>query len=255
MSRELAYAHLAELRDIVARREYTDRIVPLWLPYTAVLLVLTSTVLAALGRGGPKAGGAHTPAAAAASPLEALATLLFIAGLAVWAYTVYSWVWRRDEHFERSRLLHRTLVDLLESLRLSDPELAVIRGRVEEMREREKRRGAVLWALATLFIGILFLYVAHFLTRDFAEHEERERSIALHLSKILERRGIHLAPPQRTVEHNNTALYIILSIVTLGLFTLYWAYLLTVEPNRHLREHASYEDRLLDALEKLVEKS
>jgi len=57
------------------------------------------------------------------------------------------------------------------------------------------------------------------------------------------------------IPRRNTVLYTLASLATLGLFTVYWMYVLASDSNNHLTAHRLYEKRLLEALEKLVEKA
>jgi hypothetical protein len=259
---EYAYMLLREVREAVENGWRHERLVPVWLPYAAALLMalglslaLTEVhwhagIVAANNTGSTAAAGAVAVGAA----VSTVATLLFLAGLLLLFYTNYLLVLRRDRHFARSQLLFRRVVELLEALQLGDPELAAVRGRVEEMAERGQPRGPLFWALASTIVAPLWLYLAHTLTREFWEHEERERSILSNIASILVKRGIEFTPPQLTISRRDTALYVVATLLTLGLFALYWLYPLTVEPNRHLEEHWRYERRLVEALEALVDR-
>ena len=47
-------------------------------------------------------------------------------------------------------------------------------------------------------------------------------------------------------------LYLILTIITLGIFGIYWLYVLLKDPNEHFKHHILVEDRLLGQLESVV---
>jgi uncharacterized membrane protein len=260
LSKELAYARLSEVREAVEAATFYDKIMPIWLPYMGFILILVSLAISAAFP--LEHSGMHHYSMAGGSisfslrvQLNALATLLLIIGAIIFLYTVYLWVKRRDDHFSRSHILFERIVELLEALQIGDPELAVVRSKVEEMREREHPRNPTLWTIVVLFISILWLYIAHFLTKDFEEHEERERTILSNLTRILERRGVHFTPPPKTIPKRNTVLYAIATVFTLGLFALYWMYTLTNDPNNHFITHRLYEKRLVEALERLIEKA
>ena len=48
------------------------------------------------------------------------------------------------------------------------------------------------------------------------------------------------------------AVYIILSVVTLGFFWVYWVYVLLNDPNNHFRQQASIEDTLMVQMSTLL---
>ncbi len=91
--------------------------------------------------------------------------------------------------------------------------------------------------LAVVSLVALF-YTLHVLNRDLLEVERIEDSIAL----ILRTSGIaHLPERTYTVPRRSTVLYVVLSLITLGIFVLYWIYVVTL---RDLRKHL-LEDRVL----------
>ena len=72
------------------------------------------------------------------------------------------------------------------------------------------------------------------------------------LSGLLKRYGVYAEPIVQTMPDRNTVLYIVLTIVTLGLFLLYWVYVVTNDPNKHFAVHRSVEQNLVRALEELA---
>ena len=250
-SRDLAYSYLLEAKNIVEEAQRSDRIMPLWLPYLAVILAILSLALGFASEGIVP----HHRARHVTPLLNTIATLLFIAAIILNVYVVYLWVKRRDDHFMRSHKLFKTVLNILETLDIKDSELAIIREKVDEMEQRERPRSPALWAILYIVFNIIWFYIAHFLNKDFVEHEMREMSIVRNLSRIMERRGVRLREPERSVPERSTLLYVILTIVTLGIFVLYWVYTLTNDANKHFIQHRMYERELIDSLEKLIEKA
>ena len=125
---------------------------------------------------------------------------------------------------------------------------------LREAELEEVERSAALWAVLSFIIPFLILYVYHFLNKDFYKHEKREGAMLEDLGRALEAlglAGVRLRRPEE-VKDRSTILYIIASVLTLGVFLLYWVYTLTKDPNSHFKGHALWEDELLSLLDKLV---
>ena len=58
---------------------------------------------------------------------------------------------------------------------------------------------------------------------------------------------IHLSKIGRFPDRN-TIMYFVLTVLTLGLFEIYWLYTLINDPNEHFREHRIIEAKILEAL-------
>ncbi|MCE4614606.1 MAG: DUF4234 domain-containing protein [Desulfurococcales archaeon] len=114
-------------------------------------------------------------------------------------------------------------------------------------------RSPVLWTVLSVITGgLLALYVLHFLNKDFYHHDQREFYIWEDLGKAMEKLGQPLST--RTffrIPDRNTVIYIVLTLVTAGLFGFYWVYVTTVDPNEHFKQHRLLEGELLDKIEKL----
>ena len=74
------------------------------------------------------------------------------------------------------------------------------------------------------------------------------------ISKVLGKCGITFSLPRRTVvlPDRSFVLYLILTIITLGLFGIYWLYVLLKDPNEHFKHHILVEDQLFGQLESLA---
>ncbi|MEM0450049.1 MAG: DUF4234 domain-containing protein [Nitrososphaerota archaeon] len=56
-----------------------------------------------------------------------------------------------------------------------------------------------------------------------------------------------------SIPNRSFVLYLILSMVTLGIFGIYRTYALIRDPNIHFREQAKFEDELLGRLEQVAQ--
>ena len=253
MSEQLKNSYRAKLKEIVAEAEKTDYIMPVWLPFIGAIILLVAMI--------PLAGAAFAGGKLGES-LAAGSVAIVIAGVVVGAimelYVIYKWIARRNDHFGRVQRLYETVISYLNTAGSTDPEIAQMRSIAEDARFHEQKKSAGLWMILYIvtqlipLVGfIVWAYIMHFLTKDFAEHEHREQLFFKNLSDILRRKGIALEPPARKIPKRNTILYIILVLITFGLFNLYWVYVITKDPNEHFKEHRRFEQELVEALARI----
>ncbi|MBO8181663.1 MAG: DUF4234 domain-containing protein [Archaeoglobus sp.] len=276
---------LGTIEEYMNRRIFTDYIMPVWLPFIPVLLVIigilfftlvfiaTSSNINAFDSYSytssyPQSYSTYSTypyshsSADAIDELGVVAILLILfimlAGLALNIYVIYKWVSRRNEHFKRQRLLFRAIIGYLRAKSPEDGtlnQLNRLESLLNEIEAEEEEKNAVLWALIQFVPyvgGILLLYVYHFLNKDFWRHERREDHFLDVVSSILVDEN-HFFYDSACVPNRNTVLYVVLSIVTLGFFGLYWVYTLTKDPNEHFKRHVRWETQLLQALRSLEE--
>ena len=99
-------------------------------------------------------------------------------------------------------------------------QIALINREISEAEIEETEKSAILWIILVLLIGIVILYVYHFLTKDFFVHEEREDRIVTGIQDALGILGTRFTYRRYyEIPHRNTILYIILTIVTLGILS------------------------------------
>jgi len=117
-------------------------------------------------------------------------------------------------------------------------------------------RSAILWVVLVFLISLIAFYVYHFLNKDFFKHSKYEQSILEEVNKVFEEAGVRTLDLRSyvPVQERSTILYIILSIITFGIFTIYWIYTLAKDPNEHFMGHSKVEPDLLAGLEELVNK-
>lgn len=88
--------------------------------------------------------------------------------------------------------------------------------------------------------------------RDFRRHESREDRVLEDVDAMITSIGGTPLPRRgESIPNRSFALYLILSVVTLGIFGIYWTYALIRDPNVHFREQARMEDELLSRLEQV----
>ncbi len=102
----------------------------------------------------------------------------------------------------------------------------------------------ILWlfTIPGVIVGLLVLY---YLTVDYYHHEQGELAFFGKMAEIFSKKGIAFtAPPTNPLRRRSYGLYIFLSIITLGIFALYWAYVIFRDPNQHFDTHEHWESQL-----------
>ncbi len=248
------------LKQDIRLREETDYIMPIWLPFIPYILILLGSVLIAVGA--YYSEETATPPFAGLSPYVPATTLYPSFGLVLGAsiavlgslinlYVIYKWIDRRNRHFKRVRILYRDLIGYLES-KGKTRQAEAIRSILRQMEVEEDEKSPILWVVLVLLIGILVFYVLHFLNKDFHRHDSREKHIWEDVRRAFEEMGEPLVHRKISyIPDRSTLVYLVLTILTGGLFGLYWIYVTTKDPNEHFREHVMFEDELLEKIEKI----
>ena len=218
--------------------------------------------------------------------VRTIAPTILIYSLAAFAlniiisYMIYRLVKRRNSHFARQNLLYEDLTNAAEEITTgrgtrsgASIGLNNLDRISKEARVYETEKNAVLWVILTMagtslpsaalvtasaspgllpFFAVLYVY--YFLMKDFFRHERREDQFIRELLGVLSISGVSVSLPLRnpSMSERSFALYIILSVVTLGFFWVYWVYVLLNDPNNHFRQQASIEDTLMVQMSTLL---
>ena len=162
---------------------------------------------------------------------------------------------RRDSHFSRMKTLFSAAVD-------STKEIADARGvdihheitDIEnELRKADeallKPKGAGLWLVLTFVsFGLAGFYVMYFLTTDWRKLQELEQVLLDDLSKIWVKLKIinHPISADLSAPERNYFLYLFLSVVTLGVWGVYWDHCIHTDPDKVFKENVVWEDMILN---------
>jgi ABC-type multidrug transport system fused ATPase/permease subunit len=175
---------------------------------------------------------------------------------------IYKLVQRRNKHFSRQQLFMDDMIAALKSIASKKKDgvgdkIDALERSLRETRMEETEKSAALWAILTLITGIAGLYVLYFLTKDFYKHERKEDYAITDIYALLNACGIPATAPRRMeisqpIPERSFVLYLILTIVTLGIFGIYWYYCLIEDPNRHFKYHVTLEDQLVDTISKAL---
>ena len=105
----------------------------------------------------------------------------------------------------------------------------------------------ILWGM----IVVLFVYCG--LDGELVKHDLAEGGVEAELATIYTRLGEPLPQPDpaRMKDRHNYLARIIVSIVTVGIYTFWWTYNIMNEPNRHFEINWAWEDSLAHAAQAL----
>lgn len=270
MSKEV---YLESMRRYIREKVETDYIMPIWLPFIPILLSLVAVILFILIAASTamlevKGSFEEIPTGMMITPeqhlgeifLRGLGILVFVLALAggiINIYVLYKWIDRRNKHFRRIRLLFVEVISYIRSLgrtsERAENYISSIERSLREAEIEESEKNPIIWIVLSILVPFLIFYVYHFLNKDFYKHERREEYIIEDLNRVLAEVGGGGLTIRRvqTVPDRSTAIYLALSILTLGIFVLYWVYTLTKDPNEHFLEHRKWEEEMLRALESL----
>lgn len=255
---------LETLRNILSRRHESDYIMPVWLPFLPLILIIFSIIpliffiIFAAYLWDPVNVLEPSNVASGITFLGFFAIFGMVAliGFIINIYVLFKWLSRRNDHFLRQLRSEQSIVDLVRKgsavnkINIDD-QIYSLSDIVRDAEVEERDKNAVLWLLLSFFVPFVSIYVYHFLTMDFFNHERREDRLIENLNRCFDKLGISSIGYRRmrTIQHRNTILYIILSIITLGLFAFYWVYVLTNDPNNHFIEQRQWEDNIVRAFE------
>lgn len=182
--------------------------------------------------------------------------LVGLINVAVSIVFMYILVNRRYTHFKRQKFLYEDIIAAIGSLQKPDEtdvdvSLSSLERTSREASAEEIDKSAILWSILSAFIPFVQLYVYYFLMNDFYRHEKREDGFWTDTRKALNTLGVNFSVPRRTeaMPYRNFVLYLILLIVTVGLFGVYWIYVLIKDPNEHFKYHIKTENILISSIE------
>jgi hypothetical protein len=117
----------------------------------------------------------------------------------------------------------------------------------------DHKRNPILWSILSVFIPFIQFYVFYFLMNDFYLHERFEDAYWEGIKKELDKFGIIFSYSHRkkAVPDRSFIFYLILTIVSAGLFIVYWIYVLIQDPNDHFKYHVEIENQLLSSIESI----
>lgn len=174
-------------------------------------------------------------------------------------YIIYKLMDRRLQHFERMISLRGHLVGVLREKAEEAGKTAEVEQDLSQLegfhldattRDRAGEKSPVLWLILTIVFSPVVYYIYYFLNDDFRAHESSEQLFMNKASEIMIKLGMTQQPvtPNSVIPERNFVMYLLLTIVTCGIYGIYWWYTLIVDPNLHFDNHAAWEAQLSTAL-------
>ena len=172
---------------------------------------------------------------------------------------IYRLVERRNTHFESQREFYRCVINALEELipRRSNlsisAEIETVRNTLPTIRE-EPERNPWLWGVVLPIIPIGVFFTIHSLMNDFHRHSVRQAETVDALNAVLHRGGLEEITilDRSEVPRRSFWGYLLFTIITLGLFAIYWLNVLFKDPNDHFQEQALADRQLASVIQQLA---
>jgi hypothetical protein len=201
-------------------------------------------------------------ASSAAPMIAQIAALYMLVLTVIWAVLIadglafYFLLDRRNRHFKRQQLLFAAIPSYLLAMKSDTGNEGI--ARLVEISDdsafEEQDRPAGLWAILALFaMPIVGLIVACSLTQDLVKHEERQAAYQRTLPLALQEGGVaHSTFEPSKSRHRDPIFYLVLTVITAGIFWIYWFYILLKDYNDHFANQAVFEDQILSSFRPLV---
>lgn len=188
-----------------------------------------------------------------------------IVALVIFGMLTYMLIQRQNEHFQREAQLRMGILSYLRGSAGSPEreatiaaEIATINSLHVQAMQEERPHSSIGWALFIVLATwlpivniILLLYLFYFLMRNMDTHDTRWNMFLQQTGFALAKLG-HNTDAQAwysvRLPQRSFVLYVVLSIITLGLFVYYWWYILIRNPNEHFKMQAFYEDRIAETI-------
>jgi hypothetical protein len=134
--------------------------------------------------------------------------------------------------------------ELAPSFQRANAQLEVLRQMTYDFRD------PVLWVLLAIVAGVAEIIAFVLLDQDLIKHDQAEVGVEYELSVIYGRLGQQLPPPQqgRVKRPDNYVGRIVASILSFGIYLLWWFYNQMQEPNKHFAINWTQEDQLVKAV-------
>jgi len=174
----------------------------------------------------------------------------------------YRLIKRRNEHFKRQKRVEESILNALRPKAAQVDitlELANMSSVRKDGNDEEEEKSAIGWVIVGLIplIGtVTNFFVYYFLTRDVYTHNVRQTNFVNEFDKALNKLGVdttllsNALKVQYQVPNRWFVKYLLLSIVTFGIFFIYWTYLIYKDWNNHFKTQWPIEDEILSLVKR-----
>ena len=188
-------------------------------------------------------------------PGMAILLTIITCGIYGW-YIIYKLVQRRDDHFRRmAGVTDSSIQQLRVKAQGREDVIAAELSQLEQVRMQmntlSAERGAAIWLLIAIFtFGIGYMILYYLLMQDYVQHDVVEAQFFTLMSSALTKLGLSEQAGQaaRTIPDREYVTYLLLSIVTCGIYGIYWMYVMIKDFNDHMMAQVAWEDFILTAL-------
>jgi hypothetical protein len=167
----------------------------------------------------------------------------------------YRLINRQNQHAKREEVLRGALLEYVKSksqeknlAQLLSSQIATMESIQYDARSREHETSAILFAVLIIIpiIGLIFLlYVLYILTDFPYQHDRRWHAFTQQAQSAASHLGMTvILPSWRTLPERSFFIYLILTILTCGLFLIYWYYVLIKDLNDHFGAQWQFEDQI-----------
>jgi hypothetical protein len=249
-----------KIKEAIERRELTDlRLSSAWIAIVILvpLLMFSALLLVCSLTFSQKEELLAITATINLTGFEVIvAFLVMLSACSLVAVLYYKLILRMNLHFRRSSLLREGVVELIVGLsKLKNApsyELAHIKALHSELKYKEVYRAPGLHALLSVIVPFYWLYVSYFLTSQWQDHEFLEREFFKETVSTLRTLGAYVPTIYwEEMPRRSPGLYITLTILLGGLFSIYWLWTLIKDPEKHFISHKRLEEALLGLLDEL----
>jgi len=168
-------------------------------------------------------------------------------------YVFHRWLDARNKHFNRSREFYKLLFEYMKD-KVPDKykdRLYELKGSIDTLYNLKRRDiGSVAWAIIVTIFSLGIFLLVH-LTIDYYLHRRLEEEVAYKLNDFFTSMGLPKVEWREDYEEREVLLYALLSLLTIGLFQIYWFYVISKDQNEHFDTHSRFEERVINNLEKL----
>jgi NADH:ubiquinone oxidoreductase subunit 6 (subunit J) len=185
----------------------------------------------------------------------ALGMVLVIVGFIIYIIINYKLLKRNEAHSSRERMLREGIFDYLTSKARERGMEGAIASQIATMQmihsesngEETNQHG---WLAILLIIPVVnffvLLYVLYILTQYNIKHDQRWNAFTQQTQSARQVLGIPIVfASWKNTPKMSFWLYLIASIFTLGIFTIYWYYALMKDMNEHYKTQWQFEDQLI----------
>ncbi|MDD1746870.1 MAG: DUF4234 domain-containing protein [Methanomassiliicoccales archaeon] len=184
--------------------------------------------------------------------------LMIVFGV-LWLVLFYKMLKRNEAHFKREVLLRTALVNYFREVgnttfksQMIGAQLGTMESINQEAAFKEKDHMVILLVILLIIPLVNFfamLYILYILTKEPFGHDQRWHAYSQNAQSAAQQLGMNVMTPSwKTLKERSYLLYIILSIFTLGIFAIYWVYVLVNDMNEHMQTQWQFEDGLMREL-------